>query len=171
MTIHIEHESSEDFDFDVEETIAAVIKATADHEKCPYEAVVEVLLTDDEGIRSLNREFRGLDSPTDVLSFPMIEYEAPGVFGFLEERASADYFDPESGELLLGDIVISMEKVGEQARRFGHSEKRELAFLVAHSMMHLFGYDHVEEGEAVIMEKRQEEVLESLKITRSFGRE
>ena len=99
-----------------------------------------------------------------MLSFPLVDYEEAGEFGFLEERD--DCFNPESGELMLGDIVISVEKVYEQADKYGHSPKRELAFLTAHSMLHLFGYDHMTPEEAAVMEKGQEDILANIGITR-----
>ena len=123
-----------------------------------------LLLTTDEEIHAMNREFRQIDAPTDVLSFPMLEYEAPGDFsGFEYQEAS---FHPESGELLLGDIVISKDKVLKQAEEYGHSPKREFAFLIAHSMLHLFGYDHMEEGERLVMEQKQRDILEHVGILR-----
>ena len=91
-------------------------------------------------------------------SFPMADYDSPSDFDRLEDMAS-DYFNPETGELLLGDIVISVDKVKEQAEKYGHSETRELAFLVAHSMLHLCGYDHMVDEERLVMEKKQEEIL------------
>ena len=112
----------------------------------------------------MNRQFREIDRATDVLSFPMVDYEKPGDFAFLEEDDSC--FHPESGELMLGDIVISKEKVTAQAEEYGHTKEREFAFLVAHSMLHLFGYDHMEEGERAIMEQKQREILEQLNILR-----
>ncbi|MDE6203177.1 MAG: rRNA maturation RNase YbeY, partial [Lachnospiraceae bacterium] len=105
--------------------------------------------------------------PTDVLSFPMINYEAAADFGAAEE--DMDCFDPVSGELLLGDIIISAEKVREQADKYGHSLKREFAFLVAHSMLHLCGYDHMTREEAQVMEEKQEQALNGLGITRDNG--
>ena len=84
----------------------------------------------------------------------------------LEDSPVEDYFDPDTGELLLGDIVISVEKVMEQAEKYGHSVKRELAFLVAHSMLHLFGYDHMEPDEAEVMEDKQNQILLNIGITR-----
>ena len=113
----------------------------------------------------MNLEQRGIDRPTDVLSFPMIEYDAPGDFSVIDEE-TGDAFNPETGELMLGDIVISKEKVLSQAEEYGHSPKREYAFLIAHSMLHLSGYDHMEEDEAKVMEAKQEQVLASLGITR-----
>ena len=82
------------------------------------------------------------------------------------EEQSEDYFNPETGELLLGDIVISIDKVDEQAEKYGHSKERELAFLVAHSMLHLCGYDHMEDDERLVMEKKQEEILAGKGYTR-----
>lgn len=113
----------------------------------------------------MNRNFRGIDRPTDVLSFPLLNYDTPSDFSAAEEE-EADSFDPESGELMLGDIVLSGDKILEQAEAYGHSVKREFAFLVAHSMLHLCGYDHMTEEEAKEMERRQEEILQSLSITR-----
>ena len=100
-----------------------------------------------------------------VLSFPAIPFTSESDFSIVEEQES-DYFDPESGELLLGDIMICAQKVKEQAEKYNHSEMREFGFLVAHSMLHLCGYDHMEEDEAKVMEAKQEQVLASLGITR-----
>ena len=111
-------------------------------------------------------ELRGIDQTTDVLSFPMAEYVRPADFDFLEEDEAMDCFNPETGELLLGDIVLSVEKIKEQAEAYGHSLKRELAFLTAHSMLHLMGYDHMEQEERRIMEERQQLLMEALDIPR-----
>ena len=148
MTIHIEYETEEELKLPYEEIITAVVNEALDYENCPYEAEVNVLLTDDEDIRQINKEYREIDRATDVLSFPMADYDSP-----------SDFFNPETGELLLGDIVISVDKVKEQAEKYGHSETRELAFLVAHSMLHLCGYDHMVDEERLVMEKKQEEIL------------
>lgn len=169
MTVNIEYETDIELKLDYENIIKKVIEEAADYEKCPYEAEVNVLLTDNASIHDINKETRNVDAPTDVLSFPMIEYNAPADFDSLEEEmelSPEDYFNPDSGELMLGDIVISVEKVMEQAKKYGHSQERELAFLVAHSMMHLFGYDHMEDTEAKIMEAKQEDVLRALGISR-----
>ena len=115
-------------------------------------------------IQEMNRNFRSIDRSTDVLSFPMIDYEEAGNFDFLEDVMDA--FHPDSGELMLGDIVISKEKVIAQAEEYGHSIEREYAFLIAHSMLHLFGYDHMEEDERIIMEQKQKEILKNLQILR-----
>lgn len=159
MTVNIDYESEDRLDLPYETIIQEIVEEAVDYENCPYEAEVNVLLTDNEGIRQINRQYRQIDSPTDVLSFPMADYDEPADFDRLEEQGS-DYFNPETGELLLGDIVISVDKVKEQALKYGHSESRELAFLVAHSMLHLFGYDHMEDEERKVMEGKQEEILE-----------
>ena len=164
MTITIEEETQVSFDFDYKNIIESVINQAMDYKQCPYEAEVSVVLTDNASIQEINKEFRQIDNSTDVLSFPLVDYEEAGSFEFLEERD--DCFNPESGELMLGDIVISVDKVFEQAGKYGHSPKRELAFLTAHSMLHLFGYDHMTGEEAAVMEQGQEEILEALGITR-----
>jgi len=165
MTIHIEKEVDVTFDFPEEEYIEKVILAAMDYVDCPYEAEVNVLFTDNAGIHEMNMEYREIDRPTDVLSFPMVSYEVPGEFENLEDEQE-DCFHPETGELLLGDIVLSIDKIKEQANEYGHSELRELCFLVAHSMLHLFGYDHMEEDEREEMERMQREILTQLNILR-----
>lgn len=165
MHFYIENETNCKFDFDVESVVEAVVLEVLDREGCPYEAQVNVLLTDNEGIRQFNMEYREIDKETDVLSFPNLDFEEPGFYE-IDENDEAGYFDPETGELILGDIIISVDKVKEQALSYGHSEKREFAFLVAHSMLHLAGYDHMETEEAQIMEAKQEDVLKKLNITR-----
>ena len=166
MTFYVENETETVFPFNVEETVQIVCEAVLDEEKCPYEVQLNVVLTDNEGIHEMNRECRGIDRETDVLSFPNVDFQREGVFE-IEENKEADYFDPDSGELLLGDIMISVDKVKEQAENYGHSLRREFAFLVAHSMLHLCGYDHMKEDEAKVMETKQKEILEGLGITRN----
>lgn len=165
MTSYVENETEAMFSFDIKETADRVMEAVLKSENCPYEVQVNLVLTDNEGIRICNAQFRGMDRETDVLSFPNVEYTAPADFSHIEEER-ADCFDPESGELFLGDIMISVDKLKEQAANYNHSEKREFAFLVAHSMLHLCGYDHMEKEDANVMEKKQEEVLKNLGITR-----
>lgn len=165
MTITIEYEAEKELELPYKDIIEEIVTASLDYEQCPYEAEVNVILTDNEAIRDINREHRQIDAPTDVLSFPMVDYEVPSDFDHVEE-AVEDYFNPETGELMLGDIVISVEKVEEQADKYGHSQTRELAFLVAHSMLHLCGYDHMEAGERVVMEEKQKAILETRGYTR-----
>ena len=169
MTVFIENENGAEFGFDYEEVIRNVIEESVSYVDCPFEVNVEVTITGNEAIRAINKEQRDKDSATDVLSFPMIDYEKAGEFGFLEDESNEfayEYFEPDTGELMLGDIVISSDRVYSQAEEYGHSVKRELAFLVAHSMLHLFGYDHMEEDERMEMERMQREILDRLGITR-----
>lgn len=167
MTIDFENESSRGLELDPEEIACKVAEASLDHIGCPYEVQISLLITDLSGIHQMNREFRGIDRPTDVLSFPMLEYETAGNFDFLEEDGAAEsYFNPDTGELMLGDIVICADKVVQQAEEYGHSIVREYAFLVAHSMLHLMGFDHIIPEEAALMEEKQREILDGLGITR-----
>ena len=165
MTCYIENEAKAEFGFDIQKTAEAVVEETLTGENCPYEVQVNLLITDNEGIQEFNRQHRKVDAPTDVLSFPMISFGERADFTVVETD-EADYFDPESGELILGDIIISADKVREQADKYGHSLKREFAFLTAHSMLHLCGYDHMDKAEAHVMEQKQEKVLSALGITR-----
>ena len=165
MTFYVENETDRELPFSAEDTVKLVCEAVLEEENCPYEAQINVVLTDNEGIRELNREYRGIDRETDVLSFPNVDFAREGVFE-IGEDSEADYFDPDSGELILGDIMISVDKVFRQAESFGHSARREFAFLVAHSMLHLCGYDHMEEEERLAMEQKQREILEQLGILR-----
>lgn len=164
MTLYFENEGSLELELAYESLATKVIDAAIDYVGCPYEAEVNLLLTMNDEIREMNEEFREIDKATDVLSFPMIDYEEAGNFAFLEDDSS--YFHPDTGELMLGDIVISKEKVVSQAEEYGHSVEREYAFLIAHSMLHLFGYDHTEEQEREKMEQMQREILERLNIMR-----
>lgn len=165
MTSYVENETGQAFSFDEKSLLDRVAEAVLDIENCPYEAAVNLLITDDAGIREYNKNYRDIDSETDVLSFPNLEFETPGDFSGVEEQV-ADCFDPDSGELVLGDIILNVTRVKEQAEAYGHSELREYAFLIAHSLYHLCGYDHMEPEEAALMEEKQEAVLQALSITR-----
>ena len=164
MTIDFSNEQEQTFDFDFLSVARDVMEAVLDQEECPYEAQISLVLTDDDTIHSTNKEFRGIDRATDVLSFPMVDFPSPADYSVLEEDDSC--FHPESGELLLGDIMISVPRAVEQAREYGHSVKREYAFLIAHSMLHLLGYDHMEDEERLLMEEKQEQALKYLHIER-----
>lgn len=167
MNILFEKEVEDELGFDYEKLLTKVIEAAVAAEQCPYECEVNLTLTDNDGIRALNQEYRELDIPTDVLSFPMVDYEEPGDFSNLDVPSAKNmYFNLETDELLLGDIVISVERAKEQAQEYGHSLEREIAFLTAHSMLHLMGYDHMEEDERERMEQKQEQILQKLGITR-----
>lgn len=143
---------------DLVNLIKTVCEEVMREEQCEFDAQISVTFTDNEEIRKMNSEYRGIDRATDVLSFPMLEFDG--------DSADAEY-DYDGDYAMLGDIVISLERADEQAREYGHSFKREAAFLTAHSMLHLLGYDHVDdaEGERIMIEK-QERVLNNLNITR-----
>ena len=155
MTIYVENETDFTFPFDTKELCSRVAEAVLDAEGCPYETEINVLITDNEGIRLYNKEYRNIDRETDVLSFPNIPFETEADFSIVEENCS-DYFQPDSGELILGDIILSVDRICSQAESYGHSRKREFAFLVAHSMLHLCGYDHETPEEAAVMEQKQQ---------------
>ncbi len=167
MTVNFENEADikDILDFDVQKEIEKTVEACVDYLNCDYEVQVNVLVTDNENIHVMNRENRGIDRPTDVLSFPMIEWEEPAKCDF-DETEEICLCDPDTGELILGDIVISIDKVVEQASEYGHSRKREFLFLVAHSMLHLFGFDHENDDEREVMERMQREILNSIGVTR-----
>ena len=167
MNIVILNESDIEYPKEYDKIIEDVIEASIDYLKCPYECEVSVTLTDNDMIHDINLSERGIDKPTDVLSFPMVDFDAPNDLSYAEKYPQ-DYFNPETGELLLGDIVISLEKVASQAKEYGHSDKREIAFLVAHSCLHLCGYDHIDEADRVKMEGLQNEILNMKGYTRDY---
>ncbi len=162
MTLYFENEQERELPFDAEELLKTVVKGVLDFEKCPHEATVSVVFTDDAGIKEVNAEYRDIDKATDVLSFPAHQYLSPSDFAELYD----DDFDMDTGELILGDIMISVERAFLQAEEYGHSVKREIAFLTAHSVLHLLGYDHMTDEERIVMEEKQEAVLQGLRITR-----
>ena len=164
MTLILEEAAAVSFEFDYKILAQKVIEEAIREENFPYEAEVSLLLVSAEEIHTINLEHRQIDAPTDVLSFPLIAYPSPGDFSHMEE--DEDNFNPDTGEALLGDIVLCTDKVREQAERFEHSEKREYAFLILHSMLHLFGYDHMTQKEAAVMEEKQNKILNYMGILR-----
>ena len=148
MSFYLEEECEVLFEFDYKELAQRVIDFCLEHEKFEYAVEVNLTLTNNEGIHMINKEYRQIDRPTDVLSFPMGE--------------NGDYpVNPETNFKILGDIVISVERAVTQADEYDHSLRRELGFLTTHSMLHLLGYDHVNGGiEAAKMREREEEVME-----------
>lgn len=159
MSVNIENEYKRDIFPEYETVIRRVVDEALSYESCPFECEVNVLLTDDGEIEKMNEEFRDINRSTDVLSFPMIEYQSPADFEGFEDEI--ELFDPDTGELVLGDIVISIDHVYSQSEEYGHGVLRELAFLTAHSMLHLMGYDHMEDEERELMERKQEEILKN----------
>lgn len=164
MTIQIDYETDRQLDFDYTALANKVAQQILDSENCPYEASVNLVITDNEEIKRVNAEFRNINAPTDVLSFPMIPFETPADYSVVEDQD--EYFDLDTDELLLGDVMISVDRVFSQAEEYGHSTEREFSFLFAHSMLHLLGYDHMEPDEAAVMEKKQAQALEVLGIRR-----
>lgn len=167
MTFYVDNETTFQFPFNVEELSKRVINQVLDTEDCPYEVEVCLLISDNDGIQELNKAHRSIDKATDVLSFPNVDYPEPSNFMLVEALESqANYFNPDTGELILGDIIISYEKVIEQAELYAHSQLREFAFLLAHSMLHLFGYDHMGQEDMALMELKQNTILTQLGISR-----
>ena len=151
---------------DLEETIKEIVDYTLKEEKVliPYE--VSIIFVDNEDIRTINNETRGIDRATDVLSFPMLDYKEKTVFkdNYLDYKFSL--IDLDDGNLVLGDIVLSLERAKEQSEEFNHSFLREVCYLIIHSILHLLGYDHMEEDDKVIMRSREEEILSKFQINR-----
>lgn len=142
------------------ELIKKCAKAALDYMEFRTDVEISVMLTDNDGIRTLNSMHRGIDRATDVLSFPMFEYDENGEI--CEDYAEIN----EMGEICLGDIVISVERAYEQAEEYGHSPEREIGFLTVHSMLHLFGYDHMTDEEEKEMFDYQRQILDSIGLTR-----
>ena len=163
MTLLFTYETTDGFDFDKEKIAESVVKEALSQEGFSPDCEVSLTFTDDEGIRELNRDFRGLDRATDVLSFPMIDFNGTPAAAY---EATEEDINPDTDEIMLGDIVLSMPRVAAQAEEYGHSPLREFAFLIAHSMLHLLGYDHMEEDERLVMEEKQKQILSALGITR-----
>ena len=162
--MQIDYETEREIGIDYEALAVKVADKVLEMEKCPYEAQVNLVLTDNEEIKRVNTEFRNIERATDVLSFPMIPFKTPADYSVIEGDDS--YFDLDTDELILGDVMISVDKVYAQAEEYGHSTEREFSFLFAHSMLHLLGYDHMEPDEAAVMEAKQAKALEDLGITR-----
>lgn len=165
MTIYFENESGYEFDFPVQEQLEKLISFVTEYVKFPYEPEVSVTMVTKEEIHRINEEFRQVDRPTDVLSFPMMEYDRPADFegnAFLSTLS----VNPETEEVTLGDIVLCAEVIRDQAEEYGHSRLREFSFLTVHSMLHLFGYDHIEEEERLEMEEEQRKIMDVLAIYR-----
>lgn len=138
-----------------EELLCRVLERAAAILDLPDGAELSVVIMDDPGIQELNRQYRGLDQPTDVLSFAMLE----------SGEDEPEYEDP-AAQIMLGDIVISLERAEEQSRAYGHSRQRELAFLFVHGLLHLAGYDHRNAGEEKTMLEKQEEILSGMGLSR-----
>lgn len=164
MTIQIDYETERSLGIDYTKLANMVAEKILETENCPYDVSVNLVITDNEEIRQVNSQFRNINAATDVLSFPMIPFDTPADYSVVEDQD--EYFDLDTDQLMLGDVMISVDRVFAQAEEYGHSVEREFSFLFAHSMLHLLGYDHMEPGEAAVMEKKQAQALSSLGINR-----
>jgi probable rRNA maturation factor len=153
---------------DDEEILKEIIDYTLKEEGVDRAYEISIILIDNNMIKELNLEYRNIDKETDVLSFPMLEYSPKKVYKdlYINFDFTDDYFD--EGNLILGDIALSLEKANEQSEEYGHSFIREICYLTIHSLLHLLGYDHMDEDERFIMRKREEEILEKFNITRDL---
>ena len=140
--------------FTISSIIRKCIQETLRAEGIRAKCEINVLVTDDAGIHTINRESRNIDRPTDVLSFPMFQLEAGN-----PPKDWSEYEDPETGLVPLGDMCISLERATAQAQEFGHSVRREVGYLTIHSMLHLLGYDHLDEGEQKRQMRAREEAI------------
>ena len=147
-------------DDDLRGFLRGVIRAALEAEGVDVPCEVDVLVTNDTGIRRVNLDMRGVDAPTDVLSFPMFDL-APG------DKPSLEEADPATGLVPLGDMCLSLERAQAQAEEYGHSSRRELAYLAVHSVLHLLGYDHLDEGPMKEqMRGREEAIMDGLGLPR-----
>lgn len=148
------------------EVLKSTIINTLKEEEVNLPCEVSLVFVDNSEIRKINRETRSIDKETDVLSFPMLDYEKDKVYKECYKDYKFDQTFMDGEELILGDIVLSLEKALQQSEEFNHSFIRETSYLVVHSVLHLLGYDHMEEEEKKIMRGREEEILNSLRISR-----
>lgn len=148
------------------EKLENVINFALKEEEVFVDCEISMLFVDNEEIREINNETRGIDRATDVLSFPMLDYQDKKVFKEVYKDKNFDITFMDGEELVLGDIVLSLERALEQSKEYNHSFEREACYLVVHSVLHLLGYDHMEEDDKRIMRKREEEILGKLDITR-----
>ena len=150
----------------LEEELKKVIEFALKEEEVEIPCEVSLLFVDNEEIREINNETRNIDRETDVLSFPMLDYDDKKIFKEMYKGYEFSQSDFDGEELVLGDIVLSLEKALEQSLEFNHSFEREASYLVVHSVLHLLGYDHMEENDKEIMRRREEDILKKLDITR-----
>lgn len=150
-----------------EQILKDTIEFTLNEELVDRVCEISLVFVDNEEIKQINNETRGIDKATDVLSFPMLDYKNGMVYKevYSGKELNREYFDGD--ELILGDIVLSLQRADEQRREFNHSFDRECSYLVVHSILHLLGYDHMKDDEKIIMRAREEEILSKLNMTRN----
>lgn len=149
-----------EFTQEIQNIIEKSIYSALQHENFLKSFEISVVLTDNEQIKEINNEFRGIDRETDVLSFPMLNEK------FTDSDFNFEDINPQTGEVVLGDIVLSLEKAKSQAIEYGHSFEREVSFLTVHSVLHLLGYDHEIDEERIIMRQKEESILEKIGFVR-----
>lgn len=164
MTIWIDNQTENTIFENYENILKDIVKACIKEEKYPENVEVSISIVDNEEIQNLNNEFRNINKSTDVLSFPMLKFENNNLG--LDDKKIHDSINMDTNEIVLGDIIISIEKAIEQANELGHSLQREVAFLTAHSMFHLMGYDHENILDENIMKQKQENVLTKKNLLR-----
>lgn len=163
--VNFENEVGFESDFDLVVIANSVVETVLMGEGCPKGCEVELLITDEDTVKDINSEYRNIDKTTDVLSFPNVDWNEP--VDYSSESFNDEYLiNPESGLFMLGQIVLNDSRIVSQANDYGHSVKREYAFLIAHSMLHLLGYDHMEDDERKVMEDKQKKYLTKLGIER-----
>ncbi|MCY6371814.1 rRNA maturation RNase YbeY [Clostridium ganghwense] len=149
------------------EKVEEIINYALKEEEVHISTEVSVIFIDNENIRELNKEQRNIERVTDVLSFPMLDYSEGQVYKEVYEHNNFHDADLHEGQLILGDIVLSLERAKEQSEEYGHSFMREVCYLTVHSVLHLLGYDHMIDEDKIRMRKREEEILENFNITRN----
>ncbi|WP_251861870.1 rRNA maturation RNase YbeY [Clostridium sp. Marseille-Q2269] len=153
-------------DEEFQNKIKEIIDYALKEEKVNINYEISVVFIDNNNIKEINKDYRNIDKVTDVLSFPMLDYEEGKVFKDLYVDYEFDESDLDEGKLVLGDIALSLERAEEQSREFGHSFLREACYLTIHSVLHLLGYDHIKEDEKVVMRQREEEILKNFNLGR-----
>ncbi|EYE88122.1 heat-shock protein [Fervidicella metallireducens AeB] len=153
------------FTKEIKNLIQKSIQSALKHENFNYPYEINIIITNNEGIRKYNWEFRKKDSATDVLSFPMLFFK-DGYFNGNNLDINVENTNPDSGEVILGDMILSIERASEQALEYNHSLEREIAFLTVHSILHLLGHDHETEEERKLMRTKEEEILNSMNLVR-----
>ena len=168
MTLHIDYENGFGLSLDPQVTARAAVDAALSICECPYKCEISLMLVHSDRIRQINYEQRGLDAVTDVLSFPLLDFTHHADFSIadLDAEGPMTCFHPVSGELMLGDIVLNLDRVASQALEYGHSELREFSFLIVHSVLHLIGFDHMNESDRLLMEQKQRDIMNALGILR-----
>lgn len=147
-------------------SVEDIIVHTLKEENINIDFEISIIFIDNDEIRSLNNQYRNIDKSTDVLSFPMLEYPKHQVFKEVYSKFDFDDSYKDEGRLVLGDMALSLEKAFDQSKEYEHSFLREVCYLTVHSVLHLLGYDHIEEEDKKVMRSREEEILSQFNLKR-----